>query len=163
VTGKIYDVDGTYTGGHDSDVTCHMSGPGANKTLVDNAILAIGTAYTDAANRALPNGTELYGGNLGGRVFAPGLYKWSTNVTIPTDVTLSGGAMKVKLIGGALAKNVFWQVTGSNFGATLGTYSTFNGTILSAKQVILQTGATLNGRALAQTQVTLDANTVSLP
>ncbi|TSC81661.1 MAG: periplasmic copper-binding protein, partial [Parcubacteria group bacterium Gr01-1014_20] len=40
---------------------------------------------------------------------------------------------------------------------------TFNGTILSAKQIIMQTGAVLNGRALAQTQVTLDGNTVSIP
>jgi len=118
-------------------------------------------------------------GNIGGMTLAPGLYKWGTSVTIPTDVTLSGGAndvwifqisgdlsiasaKEVKLIGGALAKNVFWQVGGPT-GATLGTYSTFRGTILSSKQVILQSGAVLYGRAMAQTQVTLDANTVTLP
>jgi len=143
------------------------------------------TAYTNAAGRPTPDATELYSGNLGGRTLAPGLYKWSTDVTIPTNVTLSGGAndvwifqiagdlniasagdvtsgIKVVLAGGAQASNVFWQV-GGPVGATLGTYSTFNGTILSAKQVILQTGAVLNGRALAQSQVTLDANTVSTP
>lgn len=182
ITGTIYGVNTAYTGS--GDPSC-FAGTAPDKTFVDNAILAIETAYGDAAGRALPNGTELYGGNLGGRVFAPGLYKWSTNVTIPTDVTLSGGAndvwifqisgdlsiasggsvpagIKVKLIGGAQAKNVFWQV-GGGVGATLGTYSTFNGTILSSKQVILQTGAVLNGRALAQTQVTLDADTVIKP
>jgi len=136
-------------------------------------------AYTDAAGRATPDGTNLYGGNLGGQTFNPGLYKWTTGVTIPTNVTLSGGpndvwifqitgdlsiasATQVRLIGGAQASNVFWQV-GGGAGATLGTYSTFNGNILSATQVVMQTGAVLNGRALAQTLVTLDAGTVSVP
>jgi hypothetical protein len=183
ITGTIYGVDAAYTGS--GDVTCFAGNPPlANKTLVDDAILDMATAYTDAAGRALPDGTELYAGNLGGQTFTPGLYKWSTDVTIPTNVTLSGGAndvwifqiagnldiasggsipagIKVVLSGGAQAGNVYWQVGGAT-GATLGTYSTFNGNILSAKQVIIQTGAVLNGRAFADTQVTLDANTISL-
>ena len=184
ITGTIYGVDAAYTGS--GTTTCFAGNPPlANKTLVDNAVLDMGTAYTDAAGRTTPDGTELYAGNLGGQTFAPGLYKWSTDVTIPTNVTLSGGAndvwifqiagnlsiasagdiasgIKVVLSGGAQASNVFWQVGGAT-GATLGTYSTFNGIILSAKQVIIQTGAVLNGRALADTQVTLDANPVSAP
>lgn len=191
INGLIYGVDAAYTGS--GATTCFAGNPGvpavvppdANKTLVDNAVLDMGTAYTDAAGRTLPDGTELYAGNLGGQTFAPGLYKWSTNVTIPTNVTLSGGpndvwifqiagdlsiasggsvpaGVKVVLTGGARASNVFWQVGGLT-GATLGTYSTFNGNILSAKQVIIQTGAVLNGRALAQTQVTLDAGVVTVP
>lgn len=191
ITGTIYGVDAAYTG---SGATgCFAGNPGvpavvppdANKTLVDNAVLDMGTAYADAAGRTLPTATELGAGNIGGMTLAPGLYKWSTDVTIPTNVTLSGGAndvwifqiagnlniasagsvpagIKVVLTGGAQASNIFWQVGGVT-GATLGTYSTFNGTILSAKQVILQTGAVLNGRALAQTQVTLDANTIAAP
>ncbi len=175
ITGTIYGVDAAYTGS--GNVTC-FAGGGANKTLVDNAILAMEAAYTDAAGRA-PDATELYGGNLGGRTFTPGVYKWSTGVTIPTDVTLSGGVndvwifqisgtldiasgggIEVKLTGGAKASNVFWQVAGAT---TLGTYSTFNGTILAQTNIAIQTGAVLNGRALAQTAVTLDANTVSIP
>ena len=54
------------------------------------------------------------------------------------------------LSGGLLPQNVFLQTTG---GATLGTYSTFSGIISSATTVILQTGATLNGRAYSQTAV----------
>ncbi|MDP1624836.1 MAG: ice-binding family protein [bacterium] len=184
INGTIYGVNAAYVGS--GSQTCFAGNPPlSNKTFVDTAVLDMVTAYNDAAGRTLPDGTELFAGNLGGQTFAPGLYKWSTNVSIPTDVTLSGGVndvwifqiagnlsiasgasvpagIKVNLVGGAQAGNVFWQVGGGT-GATLGTFSTFNGTILSATQVIIQTGAVLNGRALAQTQVTLDANQISTP
>jgi hypothetical protein len=108
---------------------------------------------------------------------APGLYKWSTGVTIPTDVTLSGSpddvwifqiagtlyissAKSVILSGGAQVKNIFWAVAGA---VTLGTTSVFNGNILCQTAIVLNTGATLNGRALAQTAVTLIANTIVKP
>jgi len=139
------------------------------------------TAYTDVAGRA-PDFTELYAGDISGKTLVPGVYKWSNSVLVNTDVTLSGSStdvwifeiagdltiaaggtlplgIKVALSGGALASNVYWQVGGST-GATLGTYSTFNGIILSAKQIIMNTGAVLNGKALAQTAVSLNANTV---
>jgi len=141
------------------------------------AVSDMETAYTDAAGRTLPDFTELYSGNLGGQTLAPGLYKWSSVVTIPTDVTLSGGAndvwifqiagnlgissaTKVVLSGGAQAKNIFWQVAGQT---TLGTTSEFKGNILCQTAIVLNTGATLNGRALAQTAVTLDASAVTKP
>jgi hypothetical protein len=137
------------------------------------AVSAMQTAYTNAAGRTA-GVTELGAGNIGGLTLTPGVYKWGTGVTIATDVTLSGNrdavwifqvagtlnissAKKVILEGGAQAKNIFWQVAGST---TLGTYSTFNGTILDKTNIALQTGAVLNGRALAQTAVTLDANAV---
>jgi hypothetical protein len=134
------------------------------------------TAYADAAGRTLPDFTELGAGDIGGLVLTPGLYKWGTAVSIPangvtlagtsTDVwifqiaqglTVSSGAM-VSLSGGALAKNVFWQVAGQT---TLGTTSAFKGIILCQTAIVMNTGATLNGRALAQTAVTLDANAVT--
>ena len=131
------------------------------------------TAYKNAAGRTA-DVTELGAGNIGGLTLAPGVYKWGTGVIIPTDVTLSGSknavwifqiagtlnissAKKVILQSGALPKNIFWQVAGAT---TLGTNSTFNGNILDKTNIALQTGAVLNGRALAQTAVTLDANTV---
>jgi hypothetical protein len=137
------------------------------------AVGAMETAYRNAAGRPA-NVTELGAGKIGGLKLAPGVYKWGTGVTIPTDVILSGGmnavwifqiagtlsissAKKIILEGGAQAKNIFWQVAGAT---TLGTNSTFNGTILDKTKIVLQTGAVLNGRALAQTAVTLDANRV---
>lgn len=141
------------------------------------AISDMQTAYTDAAGRTNPTATELGAGNIGGMTLAPGLYKWGTGVTIPTDVTLSGGSndvwifqiaqtlnvgdgVHVTLSGGAQAKNVFWQTAGQT---TLGTTSDVKGIILSQTAIVLNTGAKLNGRALAQTAVTLDASAVTAP
>ena len=132
------------------------------------------TAYTDAAGRTLPDHTELGAGNIGGLTLAPGLYKWSNTVLIPTSVTLSGGAndtwifqiaggltqssaTSVILTGGALAKNVFWQVFGA---VAIGTTAHMEGRILSQTSIVLRTGATANGRLLAQTAVTLAGTTV---
>ncbi len=146
-------------------------------TVMGTAIGDMQTAYTDAAGRTLPNATELGSGDIGGMTLVAGLYKWSSAVTIPTDLILSGNSSDVwifqiaqtldisssthvNLTGGAQAKNVFWQVAGQ---ATLGTTSVFNGIILSQTAVVLNTGAVLNGRALAQTAVTLDSNTVTAP
>ncbi len=83
------------------------------------------TAYTDAAGRA-PDYTELGAGTIGGLNLGPATYKWSSNLLIPTNVTLTGGAndvwifqiaqgltvssgVHVILAGGALQKNIFWQ------------------------------------------------------
>ncbi len=141
------------------------------------AVSAMETAYSDAAGRTLPTATELGAGNIGGLTLAPGLYKWSTGVTIPTNITLSGGAndiwifqiaqtltvsssVHINLSGGAQAKNIFWQVAGQT---TLGTTSVFNGNILCQTAIVMNTGVTLFGRALAQTAVTLDASVVMKP
>lgn len=141
------------------------------------AIANMQTAYTNAAGQLNPRATELGGGNIGGRVLPHGLYKWSSNVIIPTDVVLNGTAdavwifqiagtlnisagKKVLLKGGALDKNIFWQVAGRT---TLQTTSVMRGNILGKTAIVMRTGATLHGRALAQTAVTLDANTVRRP
>lgn len=142
-------------------------------TAVTNMI----TAYNDAAGRPTPDFTELGTGNIGGKTLTPGLYKWTSTVTVPTTVTISGNsndvwifqisgnltvsaAVNVTLTGGAQAKNIFWQVAGQ---ATLGATSHFEGVILSMTGITFQTGASLKGRALAQTTVILDGNTVVTP
>ena len=162
VTGKVYAAD--YTS--------------PTPTTMTAAISDMETAYTDAAGRTNPTATELYAGDITGKTITPGLYKWGTGVLISAGgVTLSGGANDVwifqiaqdltvdngaivTLSGGAQAKNIFWQVAGQT---TLGTTANFKGIILSKTLISMNTGATLNGRALAQTAVTLNANAVTAP
>ena len=140
------------------------------------AVSNMQTAYTDAAGRKSPNFTEFYAGNLSNKTLKPGLYKWGTSVLVNTKLTLSGGpndififqiagnltlgsGAKIVLSGGAQAKNIFWQVAGGA-GVTIGTTAHMEGTILAKTAIHLRTGSSLNGRALAQTAVTLDKNKV---
>jgi hypothetical protein len=100
-------------------------------------------------------------------------------VLITTNVTLSGsandvwifqiagdltqeGASRITLEGGAQAKNIFWQVAGSA-GVALDTTVYFEGVILAEKGISLNTDATVNGRLMTQTAVTLDHNIVGEP
>ena len=141
------------------------------------AISNMETAYTDAAGRPTPTSLNLGGGTLDGLTLAPGLYKWTSSVTIPTDLTLEGAAndtwifqitgdlklasaKHVTLKGGARAKNVVWQVAG---GVDLGTTSHAEGVILTKTAITVEKGASVNGRLLAQTAVTLSGNTVVAP
>jgi hypothetical protein len=143
-------------------------------TNLTTAISDMEIAFTDAAART-PDATELGAGNIGGLTLGAGVYKWSSGLLIPTDLTLSGSATdvwifqiaqdllmstaaKVKLAGGALPKNVFWQVSGA---VTLGTGAHLEGIVLTQTAVTLQTGASVKGRVLAQTSITIDASTIS--
>ncbi len=176
ITGEIYGSDAAYTGS--GDAPC-FKGTASDNTLVANAVLDMGTAYTDAAGRTTPDFTELHAGDISGKTLEAGLYKWGTNVVINTDTTLDGGAndvwifqiegdviqasdTNVFLTGGALPKNVFWQVGGGT-GVAIDTYATFQGVVLAVKGITVNTGATVNGRLLSQTAVTLDMNTVNEP
>jgi len=141
------------------------------------AVSYMEAAFTNAANRTGPTSTELGAGTVSLVTFAPGLYKWTSDVTITNDITLNGGvndvwifqidrdlsmasAKTINMTGGAQAKNVFWQVAGK---VVLGTTSHFEGTILCYTQIVFNTGASLTGRALAQTAVILDHNTITKP
>jgi len=135
------------------------------------------TAYTDAAGRT-PAST--ISGDLGGQTLAPGVYKAASAMGLTGTVTLDGkgdpnavfifqagstlitaSSSTVKLIGAAQACNVFWQVGSS---ATLGTRTTFVGSILALTSATVQTGTTVAGRVLARNgQVSLDTNTITRP
>jgi hypothetical protein len=145
-------------------------------TNLTTAVVDMQLAFTDAAGRA-PDVTALGAGNIGGKTLAPGVYKWATGLLIPTDVTLDGSATdvwifqiaqdltvsngtKVVLSGGALAKNVFWQVAGS---ADLGTTAQFAGVLLDQTSITLETGASITGRLLAQTAVSIAGSAVVQP
>ncbi|MHB8058996.1 MAG: ice-binding family protein, partial [Desulfuromonadaceae bacterium] len=66
----------------------------------------------------------------------------------------------ITLSGGAQAKNIFWQVAGQT---TLGTAVNFKGIVLSKTLISMNTGTIMNGRALAQTAVTLNATAITAP
>ena len=166
VTGNIFSVD--------------AAGPACKTTSAKMLTSAIGdmqTAYTDAAGRSNPDFLNLGAGTIGGKTLTPGLYKWTSSVNIPTDIVISGSptdvwifqvagtlkmssAVKVTLSGGAQAKNIYWQVSGA---VTFGTTSHFEGIVLGQTGINLQTGASINGRLLAQTAATLQQNTVTQP
>ena len=167
VTGTIFSVDAA------GPLPCTVN----NATRLTLAVGDMQTAYTDAAGRSNPDFVNLGAGDIGGQTLTPGLYKWTSAVIIPTDITISGGpndvwifqvagtltmssAVRFTLAGGAQAKNIFWQTAGA---VTLGTTSHFEGNILGQTGINLQTGASINGRMLAQTAVTLQMNTVTQP
>ena len=173
ITGTIYGVDAAYTGS--GAATC-FAGAAANKTLVDNAVLHMGAARTDAAGRAADY-TELGAGNIGGLNLGPATYKWGTGVLIPTNLTLTGGAndvwifqiaqgltvssdVQIILAGGALPQNIYWQVFGA---VELGTTSQFKGIILSQTEIAMRTGSSIDGRLMSGTAVTLEKNRVTQP
>ncbi|MEI9952838.1 MAG: ice-binding family protein [Pseudomonadota bacterium] len=135
------------------------------------------TAYTDAAGRPTPDHTNLGEGTIGGLTLAPGLYNWGSSLNIPTDVTIAGAANDVwifqitgdlklsvaqamTLSGGAQAKNIFWQVAGA---VDFGTTSHAEGIVLCKTAIKLGTGASINGRLLAQTAVNIAGSTVTEP
>ncbi|WP_320127538.1 ice-binding family protein [uncultured Sphaerochaeta sp.] len=180
LTGFDLTADGTNVFSTSAQVTGNLYASDYAVPTPSNLTTAISDmqlAYDDAAGRLAPDFTELGSGEIGGMTLAPGLYKWSTGVSISTDVTLSGGAndvwifqigggltvaaaKSVILAGGALPKNIFWQSAGV---VSLGTTSHFEGIILSQSSITMDTGASINGRLLAQTLVALDANTVTQP
>lgn len=139
-------------------------------------VLDMQAAFT-AGNAVPPNFTDLYAGNLGGRTLTPGCYKWTSNVTVPTNVILSGSATDVfifqiagtfdlaaattiQLVGGVLPKNIFWIISGAS---TIHATAVFNGNLLAQTSVATQAGSTINGRLLAQTAVTLLTTTIVRP
>jgi hypothetical protein len=166
VTGTIYTVDA-------SGPACAVIAPAMLTVAIGDMV----TAYNDASGRLFPKFLELGAGEIGGKTLSPGLYKWTTGVSISSNVTLKGGpkdvwifqvagtlneanSVRVTLTGGALAKNVFWQVAGS---VSIGTAAHFEGVVLGKSLIAVKTGASVTGRLLAQTAVTLQINAINQP
>jgi hypothetical protein len=136
-------------------------------------------------------------GEIGGHTLTPGLYKWTTGVTVSSAPTFSGSStdsafftssyylihqftyglpqawilqiadtltmasgQTMILSGGANPKNIIWAVASA---VTLGTTSHFEGVILGKTGITVQTGGSMNGRALAQTLVALQKATLVPP
>jgi Ice-binding-like len=135
------------------------------------------TAYNVAAGEspATPIAADLAGLTLN-----PGVYNSASSIGLSGALTLNAGGdpnavfvfqagsslttasgSQVNLVNGASACNVYWQVGSS---ATLGTGSSFRGSILALTSITLTTGATTVGRVLARNgAVTLDTNTITKP
>ena len=179
LTGFSLTADATNAFSTSPQVTGQIYASDYAQPTPSNLTTAIGDmelAFTDAAGRS-PGVTELGAGNIGGMTLAAGVYGWGTGLLIPTNVTLAGSATDVwifqvaqdltvsnatniVLTGGAVSKNVFWQVAGA---ADLGTTAHFEGIILSKTAIALRTGASVTGRLLAQTAVSIDGSTVVQP
>lgn len=127
-------------------------------------------AYNDLGGLAVT--TNLTGLDLGGRTLTTGVYNFDSAAALTGNLTLSGPGSFVFLIGttlttgaasmvslsGADASNVFFRVGSS---ATLGSSSTFVGTIIANTSVTATTGANLQGRLIALNgAVTLDSNNI---
>lgn len=148
-------------------------------TLAGQAQAALTVAYNDLAGRSMA--PVSIAGNLGGMTLAPGLYKSTSGVEISSgDLTFDAkgdanavfiiqiastldvsSGRAVRLINGAKAANIYWQVgTSANFGST----SVFKGNVLADQSISLQTGASIEGRLLARIgAVTMQSNTVVVP
>lgn len=179
ITGFSLTADGTNVFATSPQVTGKVFAANYAVPTPSNLTTAIGDmgfAFDDAAGRA-PDVTELGGGSIGGMTLEPGVYAWGTGLSVLSDVTLSGSATdvwilqiaqgltlgsgtRVALTGGALPKNVFWQVAGL---VELGTTAHLEGVVLCRTAITLHTGASVTGRLLAQTAVTITGSTVVAP
>jgi hypothetical protein len=166
---------GTSVGGFPPGIlngTLHINDATANQAKLD-----LTSAYNDAAGRTCTDIVTL-SGNIGGLTLTPGLYKSTSSLAVSSgDVTFDakGNANAVFIIqiastptttsgrqvilsGGAQAANIFWQVGSS---VTFGTTSVFKGTVMAMQSITFDTGATLDGKALARTgTVILAGNTI---
>ena len=168
-------------------------GPGAlfakNAAALTVAVLDMQNAYTDAASRATSDSAKLNlgGGILGGAFggedapLTPGVYTFASNVNIADSIYFEGSggddandifiiqitgnlaqaaSTNVVLRNGAKAENIFWQVAGLvlvQVGAHL------EGIILTHTLAVFMTGASLHGRVLAQTAVTIQMANITEP
>lgn len=175
ITGDMGLSPGTSIGGFPPGIlvgTQHI-----NDAIANQAKLDLTAAYNDAAGRTATDIVTI-AGNIGGLTLTPGLYKSTSSLAVSSgDVTFDAkgnpnavfiiqiastltttSGRKVILSGGALASNIFWQVGTS---ATFGTTSVFKGTVMAMQSITFNTGATLDGRALARTgAIVMAGNTI---
>jgi hypothetical protein len=175
ITGDMGLSPGTSVGGFPPGTlngTLHI-----NDNIATQAKLDLTAAYNDAAGRT-STGMVTLSGNIGGLTLTPGLYKSTSTLAISSgDLTFDAGGnadavfiiqvastltvtsgRKVFLTGDAQAKNIFWQVGSS---ATFGTTAVFKGTIMAMQSITFDTGAKLDGKALARSGgITMSGNTI---
>ena len=186
ITGFALILDGSGQFSTSSQVTGKIYAPdylSPTPVKMTAAISDMETAYTDAAGRTIPDTNNLGATagsdkDIGGLTFVAGLHKWTTGVLASANLTLDAlgnpnavfifqiegnltiaSGKNVILAGGAQAKNIFWQVAGGA-GAIIGTTAHFEGVLLTANAINVLTGASFNGKLLAQKDVNLQSNTI---
>jgi len=170
ISAAIYSVDL-------SGPLCRVTNPG----LLTTAVTDMTNAFTDAANRTPFTTLSAADNQLGGQTLTAGVYRFggatTANLTAANPLTLdalgdpnavfifqatsslvTASGSVVRLVNGAQACNVYWQVVSQ---ATLGTGSTFPGTIMAGTAIVDDGGSTVNGRFLAQSAVTLNNTTIT--
>jgi hypothetical protein len=140
------------------------------------AVSDMEAAYTNAAGRTRGTGLKLNfkAGLLNEDTLTPGVYTFDTGVSISGNIYFRGNAndvfiiqiagvltqaanFEVFLLGGAQAKNIFWQVSGT---VQVGAGAHMKGVLLAKTAVTFITGSTLTGRVLTQTMCALQMTTV---
>ncbi len=173
VTGTIYATDATGPGGSVND-----------PALLTTAKNDLTTAFTTAAGQPANNTFNAGDNQLGGQTLTAGVYAFghasTANITAASPLVLNGQGdansvfvfqassdlvtatgSAVQLVNGAQACNVFWVVNSS---ATLGSSSTFVGTLMALTSATLDSAAIVQGRILARNAaVTLNNNTIVAP
>eukprot|EP00445_Apocalathium_hangoei_P091621 CAMPEP_0204245916 /NCGR_PEP_ID=MMETSP0361-20130328/97876_1 /ASSEMBLY_ACC=CAM_ASM_000343 /TAXON_ID=268821 /ORGANISM="Scrippsiella Hangoei, Strain SHTV-5" /LENGTH=435 /DNA_ID=CAMNT_0051219127 /DNA_START=45 /DNA_END=1353 /DNA_ORIENTATION=- len=185
MTGFSFTADSSAEFSRSSQVTGRAFAPtdsAPTPTILTTAVSDMETAYTNASQRANTEGFNIQEGNIGGMTLTPGVYTFTTDININSDITFDGGAIldininsdkvfilqttgklmqadstKVLLSGGAQAKNIFWQVAGA---VRVGSSAVMQGILLAKTSVVFVTGSSLTGRVLAQTACTLQMATI---
>jgi hypothetical protein len=151
--------------------------PDPNDSVTQGAKSALVSAYNTAAG--LTPATPIASGHLGGQTLVGGVYNaGSSTLDLTGTLTLDGqndqgsvwvfqapsdlvtaSTSSVSFIRGAQPCNVFWQVTSS---ATLGSGSSFAGTIMALTSITVANGVSIDGRLLARNgDVTLIHGTIT--
>jgi uncharacterized repeat protein (TIGR01451 family) len=163
INGKIFSTD-----------TTNNASSAFNIALLKSAFHDAEAASADILTRCY-DFTEIFDGDLSGQTLIPGVYEWSTDAVINEDIVIHGGAddiwilrvigtlsvdknIKIILSGEAQAKNIYWHVTES---ISIGPYAHMKGNILGSALVIMENGASINGRLLTQNEVILNNNIIS--
>jgi hypothetical protein len=141
------------------------------------AVSDMQAAYNDAKARSNTDASRknIGGGTIGGQTLFPGVYTFTSGLTIASDITFEGGPDDVFIIqietslyqtanthvllaGCAQAKNIFWLVKTSTY---IGADATMQGIILGATHVDMITGSFLVGSILTQTRANLGKATIT--
>jgi type VI secretion system secreted protein VgrG len=137
---------------------------------------SVTTAYNSLAGQSCTQ--DLTGQDLGGKTLTAGVYCFSSSAQLTGTLTLNAqgnaaavfifkigstlttaSASSVVMINSGSPCNVYWQVGSS---ATVGTGTSFAGSILALASITMTTGARVTGRTLARTgAVTLDTNVIT--